>query len=121
MSQFSALIRKIRPGSADEVEQLLKSSGRPDPIIRGEDGTEKGRLLSTMVFMTEDVVVRVIEYEGETRDVAQHIAKQRPIVDLEDRLEHHVDKSADFDAPGGAEQYFRETMMRTVLARRIGQ
>jgi hypothetical protein len=118
VSQYSALMWKVKPGTEQVVEELFRNSGRPDFTIRGEDGTEKGRLLSTLVLMKDNVVIRVIEFEGDPRDVALHMRQQQEVVDLERELDRYLEVPRDMSTPEGAQKFFREAGMKVLLDRR---
>jgi hypothetical protein len=118
MSQFWALTWAVKQGSEQQVEELFRASGRPDHVVRGPDGEPRGRLLSTLVFMKDSTVVRVIEFEGEFADVAQHMGRQQEVVDLERKLDEHLAVPRDMSTPEGVREFFRSAAMRPVLVRR---
>ncbi len=118
MAQLWALMWKVKPGTESEVEELFRNYGRPDHVLRGPDGTERGRLLSTQVFMKDNVVVRVIEFEGEIAALAHHLKNQPVVQELEAKLDQYLETPRDMSTPEGAQKFFRETAMRCILARR---
>ena len=118
MAQVWALMWDIKPGSEEAVEAIFKNSGRPEHVIRDEDGNQKGMLLGTYVLMKDTTVVRVIEFEGEFMDVAVHMRKQQEVVDLEAQLDEHLLEPRDMSTPEGARDFFMKTAMRPILARR---
>jgi SchA/CurD like domain-containing protein len=117
MSQYWGLTWKVKPGTEQIVEELFRNSGRPEHVIRGEDGAVKGKLLSTIVLMKDNVVVRLIEFEGDLRDVAQHMRRQKEVVDLERGLDQYLETPRDMSTPEGVQKFFREASMRCILAR----
>jgi hypothetical protein len=121
MSQFYALTWKVKPGTEQAVADLFQNSGRPDHTIRGEDGSVIGKLLSTLVFMQNNTVVRVIEFEGEFRDVARHMGQQQEVQDLERALDGYLETPRDMRTPEGVQKFFREASMQCILARRHDQ
>lgn len=118
MSQFWALLWPIKPGSKEAVEDAFRNYGRPDHIVKDDQGNEKGKLLATQVFMKDDIVVRIIEFEGEILDVAPHMARQPAIKELESKLDEHLAEPRDMSTPEGARHFFISTSMRCVLSRR---
>jgi hypothetical protein len=118
MSNHLAIIWKVRSGTEDEVRELFRNYGRPEHTIRDEEGNEKGKLLATQVFMRENVVVRVVEFEGEFLDVAPHMGRQQVVRELEEKLDPYLENPRDMSTPEGARKFFMETAMETVIARR---
>jgi hypothetical protein len=108
----------VRPGTEEEVVQLFEDYGRPEHVIKDEKGDVKGKLLSTTVYMKDNVVVRAIEFEGSIADVAPHMGRQPAIRELEDKLDAYIEKPRDMSTPEGARAFFLETAMRCVVARR---
>ena len=118
MGQFWALLWTIKPGSEKAVEDAFLSYGRPDHVVRDDEGNEKGRLLATQVFMKDNVIVRVIEFEGSILDVAPHMGRQAAIRELEEKLDPHISEARDMSTPEGAREFFMSTTMRCLIDRR---
>jgi hypothetical protein len=121
LSQHWALIWNVKPGTEEQVVELFSNYQTPDHIIKDEDGNEKGRLLSTQVFMRDSTVVRVMEFEGALPDVAAHLARQPAIRELEAKLDPLLASPRDMSTPDGARKFFMETSMRCLVARRMGE
>jgi len=119
LSQFQALIWKVKPGTEEQVAELFSNYKPPEHIVRDEQGNEKGKLLSTLVFMRDNVIVRVMEVEGDLRDVAPHLGRQPSIRELEDKLDPLLETPRDMSTPEGARKFFMETTMRCLVARRL--
>jgi SchA/CurD like domain len=119
LSQSWALIWKVKPGTEEQVVELFANYQPPEHIVRDADGNEKGRLLSTQVFMRDNVVVRVMEFEGELPDVAAHLGRQPAIRELEANLDPLLETPRDMSTPEGARKFFMETSMRCLVARRL--
>ena len=117
MSDWWALMWKIKPGSEEAVAELFADYGRPDPIVRDEEGNEKGKLLSTIVFMKDTTIVRAVEIEGALPDVAAHLGRQPAIQELEEKLDEHLAEPRDMSDPEGARKFFMDTLMRPLLVR----
>ncbi len=119
MSETWALLWKIKPGSEEAVAELFKSYGRPDHVVKDDDGNEKGLLVSTMVFMKGNEVVRVMEIEGANFvEVAKHMGRQPAIKELEEKLDEHLLEPRDMSTPEGARDFFIGSMMQTLVSRR---
>ena len=118
MSQHWALYWTIKPGSEDAVRELFRNYGRPDPVVKDDEGNVKGRLLGTQVYMKGNVVIRAMEIDGDIRDVAPHLGKQPAIQELERKLDEHLEEPRDMSDPEGARKFFISTMMETLIARR---
>jgi hypothetical protein len=108
----------VKPGTEKAVEELFANYGRPDPVVRGEDGQVQGRLLGTQVFMKGTTVVRVMEFEGNPGLIARHLQTQPAIRELEAKLDDYLATPRDMSTPEGAQKFFRESGMRCLLARR---
>jgi hypothetical protein len=121
MSDWWALMWDVKPGSEEAVQELFKNYGRPDPIVRDEEGNEKGRLLSTIVFMKGQTIVRAVEIEGGLPDVAAHLGRQPEIQELEEKLDPHLAEARDMSDPEGARKFFIESIMQTLLVRQLDE
>jgi hypothetical protein len=121
MSDWWALMWDVKPGSEEAVQELFKNYGRPDPIVRDEEGNEKGRLLSTIVFMKGQTIVRAVEIEGALPEVAAHLGRQPEIQALEEKLDPHLAAPRDMSDPEGARKFFIESIMQTLLVRQLDE
>jgi hypothetical protein len=119
MSDWFALLYKLKPGSEGAVKELFENSGRPDHEVRDTDGNVTGRLLTTMVFVGEETAVRVIEVEGDFQAVARHVSSQDEVREFERGIEQHLAEPRDLSTPEGAQAFFRKRGLRNVLIRRI--
>ena len=121
MSEFHALMWNVKLGTEDQVRELFKNYGRPDPTIRDDDGNEVGKLLGTQVFLKGNTVVRVVEVEGSLREVAVHMGKQPAVRDLEEKLDDLLETPRDMSTPQGAAAFFRQSAMEVLIARKAGE
>lgn len=121
MAQPMALIWTVKPGSEQTVEDLFSNYGRPDPVVRDQNGNVVGQLISTQVFMKDNMIVRVLEVEGDMRAVAAHLGQQPAIRNLEEQLDQYLEKPRNMSTPEGAAKFFRETMMKCLISRRFDQ
>jgi hypothetical protein len=117
MSNYLALTFDIKPGSEHVVERLFAEYGHPDHTVVDEYGTPVGRLLATTVFLKDQTLVRVVEYEGEFLDVARHMSRQPAIISLEAALEEHLAQPRDMSSPEGAARFFANSSMKCLTSR----
>lgn len=101
-----ALMFRVKPGSESSVASILADYDRPATTI-----DETTRLLGTTVFMFENVVVRVIEVEGDLRRVVGHLAGQPQIQATEEALNPHLLEPRDLSDPAAARAFFQRAMM----------
>lgn len=118
MSNWFALLYKLKPGSEEFVADLFAQSGRPDHVVKDDDGNEIGRLLTTMAFVGNETGVRIIEVEGDFQAVARHMSRQPEVEEFERQIEEHLAEPRDLSTPEGAQAFFRKRGMRNVLLRR---
>lgn len=112
---YAAITYRVKPGHEDEIAEIFGGFRRVDtPVFRDEGGNESGRLLGTAVFVKDDVMVRVIHYEGDFADIAKHMARQQGVHSLEDRLAPYLAEQRDTSTPEGFAAYFRDATMRCI-------
>jgi SchA/CurD like domain len=112
---FAAITYRVKPGHEDEIAEIFAGFQRVDtPVMRGAQGEQAGRLLGTAVFIKDDVMVRVIHYEGDFRSVAAHMAGQRGVHLVEDKLAPYLVQQRDTSTPEAFGAYFRDAVMRCV-------
>ncbi|MEV4758545.1 SchA/CurD-like domain-containing protein [Micromonospora sp. NPDC049559] len=118
MSTLHALYYPLKPGSEEKVKELFRLGARPPSVIRGEDGSEVGRLLGTMVFVGRELAVRVIEIEGPLGLVAAHMSRQEGVKAFERELAEHL-AIPRAESPQAAREFFRNAAMECVVSRRF--
>ncbi|KNB49927.1 SchA/CurD-like domain-containing protein [Streptomyces caatingaensis] len=112
---YAAITYRVTPGHDDEIAEIFAGFQRVDtPTFRGEDGEPAGRLLGTAVFVKDDVMVRVIHYEGDFAAIARHMAAQRGVHLVEERLAPYLARRRDTSSAEGFAAYFRDATMRCV-------
>lgn len=112
---FAAITYRVKPGHEDEIAEIFAGFERVDtPVMRDEHEGEAGRLLGTAVFIKDDVMVRVIHYEGEFRAVAAHMARQRGVHLIEEKLAPYLAEQRDTSTPEAFGAYFRDAVMRCI-------
>lgn len=118
MSEWLALLYKLKPGHSEEVAELFRQSGRPEHEVKDENGNVVGRLLTTMAFVGQEAAVRVIEVEGEFRSVPAHMSRQPEVKAFEAAIEPLLSEPRDMVTPDGARDFFQRSGMRNVIIRR---
>jgi SchA/CurD like domain len=121
MSDWWALMWDVKPGSEEAVQELFKSYQSPDPVVKDEEGNEKGKLLRTVVFMKGQTIVRAVEIEGALPEVAAHLGRQPEIQDLEEKLDPHLALPRDMSDPEGARRFFMESIMQTLVVKQLDE
>jgi SchA/CurD like domain len=112
---FAAITYRVKPGHEDEIAKIFAEFQRVDtPVMRDEHDDQAGRLLGTAVFIKDDVMVRVIHYEGDFRVVAGHMGRQRGVHLIEEKLAPYLAFQRDTSTPEGFQAYFRDAVMRCI-------
>ncbi|MFJ2608262.1 SchA/CurD-like domain-containing protein [Streptomyces sp. NPDC091279] len=112
---FAAVTYRVKPGHEDEIAEIFQDFKRVDtPVLPGADGSAAGRLLGTAVFIKDDVMVRVIQYEGDFSAIAGHMARQQGVHTVEQRLAPFLAEQRDTATPEGFGKYFRNASMRVL-------
>ncbi|MFF3458194.1 SchA/CurD-like domain-containing protein [Streptomyces sp. NPDC002730] len=110
---YAAITYRVKPGHEDEIAEIFAHFTRVDtPDYQGEDGA--GRLLGTGVFIKDDVMVRVIHYEGDFAAIGRHMATQKGVHILEEKLQPYLAEERDTSSPAGFAAYFRNATMRSI-------
>jgi quinol monooxygenase YgiN len=117
VSEWLALLYKLKPGTRDEVAELFRQSGRPDHDVKDAEGNTVGTLLRTMAFVGEEAAVRVIEIEGDFKSVPAHMSRQPEVKAFEAAIEPLLAEPRDMVTPEGAASFFRRSGMRLVIDR----
>ncbi|MFF4403270.1 SchA/CurD-like domain-containing protein [Streptomyces sp. NPDC001262] len=112
---YAAITYRVKPGHEDEIAEIFRDFRRvDDPVLRAEDGREVGKLLGTAVFVKDDVMVRMIHYEGDFTAIGRHMSRQRGVHAVEEKLAPLLDEERDTATPEGFGAYFRNATMRCV-------
>ncbi|MCX4820535.1 SchA/CurD [Streptomyces sp. NBC_01142] len=112
---YAAITYRVKPGHEDEIAEIFAHFTRVDtPDYRADDGAAAGRLLGTGVFIKDDVMVRVIHYEGDFAAIGRHMATQKGVHILEEKLQPYLAEERDTSSPAGFAAYFRNATMRSI-------
>jgi SchA/CurD like domain-containing protein len=100
---LAALRYRIKPGHEDEIAAVFADVQRDArPTLRDASGAETGVILAVALFVRDDTMIRVVQFEGELDDVARYMAKRGPRPEIEAKLapfmaeERHVETAEDF-------------------------
>ncbi|MFI6942059.1 SchA/CurD-like domain-containing protein [Streptomyces sp. NPDC050418] len=114
---YAAITYRMKPGYEEEIAAIFAGFQRVDtPDFAGDDGSAAGRLLGTGVFIKDDVLVRVIHYEGDFAAVGAHMARQKGVHILEEKLAPFLatPRTTDTTSPEGFAAHFRDATMRSI-------
>jgi hypothetical protein len=112
---YAAITYRVEPGHEDEIAEIFAGFQRVDtPTFRGDDGNAAGRLLGTAVFVKDDIIVRIIHFEGDFAAVGRHMAAQRGVHVIEEKLAPFLTEQRDTSSAAGFAEYFRNATMRCV-------
>lgn len=113
---YAAITYRVKPGHEDAIADIFANFQRVDtPEFRDAGGGEQaGRLLGTAVFIKDDLMVRIIHYEGDIGALARHMAGQRGVHLVEQQLSPYLAQQRDTSTPEGFAEYFRNATMRCV-------
>ena len=112
---YAAITYRVKTGHEEEIARIFGGSQRvSSPVLRDESGNEVGRLLGTVVFLKDDVLVRVIHYEGDFAAIGRHMGAQRNVHVLEEQLAPYLAAPRDTSSPEKFRAHFREATMRRI-------
>ncbi|WP_248958510.1 SchA/CurD-like domain-containing protein [Sphaerisporangium perillae] len=112
---YAMITFRVKPGHEQELAELFgESPPLESPVVTDEQGQETARLLGTGVFVKDDVLVRLIHYEGDFAGIARHLAGQRHVHVIEDRITPYLADARDTATSDGFAAFFRNSMMRCI-------
>lgn len=112
---YAAITYRMKPGHEDEIAEVFSRFQRVDrPDFTDEDGNAAGKLLGTVVFLKDDVLVRVVHYEGDFAWVGRHMAKQKGVHLIEQELQPLLAERRDTESEENFGAYFRNATMRVI-------
>ncbi|TCP56803.1 SchA/CurD like domain-containing protein [Tamaricihabitans halophyticus] len=111
---FAAITYDIKPGFEEEIVEIFRNFRRvASADVNGGSGVPS-RILSTAVFIRDDTLVRVIEYEGDLLAIARHMAEQPGVHEVEQKLAPYLTKPRDTATPEGFLATFQRSLLRTI-------
>lgn len=108
---YAAITYKMKPGYEDEIAEIFAGFQRVDTP---DFDDAAGRLLGTAVFIKDEVLVRIIHYEGEFSAIAGHMARQQGVHNVEEKLRPYLAEQRDTTSPEAFGRYFRDATMRPI-------
>ncbi|MDJ1133963.1 SchA/CurD-like domain-containing protein [Streptomyces iconiensis] len=109
---FAAITYDIKPGYEKEITEIFTGFRRVgSPVVKGDGGEEAARILATAVFIRDDTMVRVIEYEGDLDAVARHMATQPGVEEVEKKLAPYLSRPRDTSSVEGFVATFRRSLL----------
>ncbi|WP_329081888.1 MULTISPECIES: SchA/CurD-like domain-containing protein [unclassified Streptosporangium] len=112
---YAAITYRVKPGHEDEIAEIFAGFKRVGtPVLVDDDGKEAGRLVGTAVFIKDDLMIRVIHYEGDLIHVAGNMARHKGVHALEAKLAPYLAETRDTSTPEAFGQYFRNATMRCI-------
>ncbi|MGH3972323.1 MAG: SchA/CurD-like domain-containing protein [Pseudonocardiaceae bacterium] len=112
---LAAITYRVKPGHEDEIAEIFSRFQRVDtPVINDEAGAPVGKLLGTAVFIKDDVMVRVINFEGDFRFIAKHMAKQEGVHLIEDQIAPYLANPRNTATEADFKRYFADAVMRCI-------
>jgi hypothetical protein len=112
---FAAITYRVKPGHEDEIAEIFAKFQRVNrPEYQGDNGQQAGKLLGTAVFIKDDIIVRVIHYEGEFAAIGRHMAAQKGVHLIEEALAPYLAEQRDTSTQEGFGAYFRDATMRCI-------
>ncbi len=112
---ITAIRYGIKAGCEDEIAEIFAGFERTgSPSVLDADGNEVGRILSTAVFIENDIMVRFVEYEGDLADIARFMATQPGVREVERRLKPYLARPRDTGSVEGFTKTFAKSTMRCI-------
>jgi SchA/CurD like domain len=112
---YAAVTYRVKLGHEEEIAEIFAGFQRmANPTFGGGNGDAVGRLLGTAVFIKDDVVVRVIHYEGDFRALGQHVGAQRGTHLIEEKLAPYLASRRTTSTEEGFGAYFADATMRCI-------
>jgi hypothetical protein len=112
---FAAITYRVKPGFEDEIAEIFGGFQRVNtPNFAGDNGAQAGRLLGTAVFIKDDVVVRVIHYEGDFAVIGKHMAQQKGVHLIEEALKPYLVERESATTESDFRSHFKNATMRCI-------
>lgn len=112
---YAAISYRVKPGHEAEIAEIFADFQRmADPTLTHDDGSAAGRLRGTAVFVQDDLVVRVIHYEGDFAEVGKKVGQSTGTHLIEQKLAPYLAEPRDTSTPEAFAAYFRAALMRCV-------
>lgn len=112
---LAAITYPVKPGYDEEIAEIFNNFTRvSSPDLVDESGEVVGRLTGTGVFIKHDVMIRVIQYEGDFAPVAKHMGSHPGVHALEAKLQPYLRAERDTQSVEGFTNHFENSLMRCI-------
>ena len=112
---YAAITYPVKPGHEDAIAEIFAGFQRvSSPVLRNEAGDAVGKLLGTAVFIKDDVMIRVIHYEGDFASVSRTMSGHSGVHRLEEQLAPYLTERRETSTTEGFQSYFSASTMRCI-------
>ncbi|MFD9908751.1 SchA/CurD-like domain-containing protein [Streptomyces sp. NPDC059063] len=115
---FIAISYKVRTGHEDDIAEIFSERNfkRADSAeYRDEQGRAAGRNVSTGLFIEGEFMTRVVQFEGDLRQIGPHMGAQEGVKEAERRLSPYLQVPRDTQTVAGFREYFQNALMQCVF------
>ncbi|MBV6696701.1 SchA/CurD-like domain-containing protein [Kitasatospora aureofaciens] len=115
---FIAISYRVRPGHEEEIAEIFAEGNfrRADSAeYRDEQGRRAGRNVSTGLFIEGELMTRVVQFEGDLRQIGRHMGGQQGVKEAERKLSPFLQVPRDTETVEGFQQYFQNALMTCVF------
>lgn len=112
---YAAITFKVKPGAEELVDEIFAGFQRADSaIVHDENGKEVARILGTALFIKDNMLVRVIHYEGDLIALSRFMGRQHGVQEAERKLATILDVPRDSSSDEGFKNFFLSSSMRSI-------
>jgi hypothetical protein len=112
---LAALRYRVKPGHEDDIARVFAGVQRDArPTLRNADGAESGLIVAVALFVRDDTMIRVVQFDGELDDVARYMAQRGPRPEIEAKLAPYMDEERQVETPEDFVAQFRSNAMRCI-------
>lgn len=111
-----AICFTVRPGTEEQAAKILQNYGRPS----AQAGANT-QMFSTSVFMKDNMIIRVIDIDGDLKDLINHLPTQEAIRKAEEELQPLLEHPRNLDDPADAQRFFQRSLMQRITHREAGK
>lgn len=112
---YTAVTYDIMPGHEAEIAEIFGVFRRVGTsTVPDADGRPAGTILATALFIRDDTMVRVVEYEGDLDAVARFMAVQPGVQEAERKLKPFLRTPRDTGTVEGFVHTFQGSRLRCI-------
>ncbi|MFF1720370.1 SchA/CurD-like domain-containing protein [Streptomyces sviceus] len=115
---FIAISYKVRTGHEEDIAEIFSEHNfkRADSAeYRDEEGRAAGRNVSTGLFIQGEFMTRVVQFEGDLRQIGPHMGAQEGVKEAERKLSPYLQVPRDTQTVEGFREYFQNALMQCVF------